>query len=117
MRDTIKLALAGALAGAVNGMFGAGGGMLLVPLLTLLTDFDEEAVFPASVSIILPISMVSLFVYATAQALPFRDAVPYLLGGLLGGILAGRSSKKIPVKWLHRTLGILIVWGGYRYLC
>ena len=117
MQQKFKTAIAGAAAGMVTGLFGAGGGMLLVPLLTALTDINEEEVFPASVSTILPIGLVSLCIYATVSPLPFSSALPYLLGGFLGGIIAGKTGNKIPVKWLHRSLGIIIIWGGYRYLC
>jgi len=113
----IKTAVAGFCAGAVNGLFGAGGGMLLVPLLTLLTDIEDKDIFPASVSIILPICIVSLSIGAMTQGLPIAQALPYLLGSIGGGILAGITAKKIPVKWLHRILGALILWGGVRYLC
>lgn len=117
MSEKIKMSIAGFVAGAVNGLFGAGGGMLLIPLLTKLTELDDADVFPASVSIIFPICFVSLGIYATAAGLPFSDALPYLLGGTVGGIVAGRTGNRIPVKWLHRILGIMILWGGYRYLC
>lgn len=110
-------ALAGGLAGAVNGLFGAGGGMVLVPLLTLLTPMQEEEIFPASISIILPICLVSLTVTAITGSIPWMQALPYLLGSAAGGILAGLWGKKIPVAWLHKGLGILILWGGWRYLC
>lgn len=116
MKDSIKLGLAGAAAGAVNGLFGAGGGMVLVPLLTSLSDLEEDAVFPASVSIILPICLVSLTL-GTQGSLPLTDALPYLLGAVGGGILAGITGNRIPVKWMHRFLGLIILWGGYRYLC
>ena len=111
------LILAAGLAGAVNGLFGAGGGMLLVPLLTLLTPLEERSVFPASVSIILPVCVISLIFTAFTRGLPWSQAFPYLLGSAAGGILAGFCGQKIPVKWLHRGLGILVLWGGYRYLC
>ena len=117
MKPSIKLALAGACAGAVNGLFGAGDGMVLVPMLTAMTDLREDAVFPSSVSIILPICIVSLATNAMSGKLPFATALPYLLGSIGGGILAGLTGRKIPVKWLHRVLGILILWGGVRYLC
>lgn len=117
MKEQIKVGLAGAAAGAVNGMFGAGGGMLLVPLLTAMTDLEEDAVFPASVSVILPMSLVSLFIGSARTGLPWSQALPYILGSVGGGIIAGITSNKIPVKWLHRILGILIIWGGIRYLC
>ena len=38
------------------------------------------------------------------------------LGSALGGSLAGLWGKKIPTRWLHRGLGVLILWGGIRYL-
>ena len=111
------LILAGAAAGTVNGLFGAGGGMVLVPLLMLLTAIEPDAVFPASISIILPICLVSLGVTAMNGRLPWAEALPYLIGSSFGGIASGVWGKKIPVKWLHRGLGILILWGGFRYLC
>ena len=111
------LILAGVLAGTVAGLFGAGGGMVLIPLLTALTDLEENSIFPSSITIILPICLVSLAVTSLYQPLPIRNAFPYLLGSGLGGFLAGKWGQKIPAKWLHRALGILILWGGYRYLC
>jgi len=109
--------IAGGCAGAVNGLFGAGGGMVLVPLLGKLTELDEDAVFPASVSVILPICIVSLLFTVQPGDIPWDTAIPYLIGSAAGGILAGLLGKKIPTLWLHRGLGILILWGGIRYLC
>lgn len=111
------VAIAGLCAGAVNGLFGAGGGMVLVPLLTKLTDLEEQEVFPSSVSIILPICFVSLSMSLNLQTFDWSKSIPYLLGSGIGGLLAGLFGKKIPTLWLHRALGILILWGGVRYLC
>ena len=113
----IRLALAGAGAGAVAGLFGAGGGMVLVPLLGLLVRMDDQDVFPASVSIILPICLTSILVTSMSTGIAWRDALPYFPGSALGGYLAGRWGRRIPTVWLHRGLGALIVWGGIRYLC
>ena len=108
------LPLAGGLAGAVNGLFGAGGGMMLVPLLTGMTELEEDAIFPASIGIILPICVVSLI--SSPSGLPWDKAFPYLAGGCIGGLAAGLWGRKIPVLWLHRILGGLIIWGGIRIL-
>lgn len=119
MRNSKKwgLILAGFGAGAVNGLFGAGGGMVLVPLLILLTDMDDDEIFPASISIILPLCLVSLAFTAFWGDIDWSGSIPYLFGSAAGGMLAGIWGKRIPVKWLHRGLGIMILWGGYRYLC
>lgn len=116
MRKKSGLILAGIAAGAVNGIFGGGGGMVLVPLLTLLAHLPASCVFPASVCIILPICLTSLGITALTGDIPWKQALPYLMGSAAGGIIAGHWGKMIPVKWLHRGLGILILWGGIRYL-
>lgn len=109
--------LAGGCAGLVAGLFGAGGGLVLVPLLTIATDVPEEEVFSSSISIILPICVVCIIVTALSGQIAFHPALPYLLGSAIGGTAAGIWGNKIPVRWLHRGLGVLILWGGYRYLC
>lgn len=110
------LIIAGVAAGAINGLFGGGGGMVLVPLLTLLVKLPEESVFPASVSIILPICLVSLVFSLFQGDCRLEGFLPYLIGSFLGGICAGLWGKKISPLWLHRILGVLILWGGFRYL-
>ena len=113
----LPMAVAGLCAGAVNGLLGAGGGMVLVPLLAATTNLKEQEIFPASVSVILPICIVSLFLSRPADFLSFADLLPYLAGSLTGGILCGFWGRKIPTGWLHKILGALILWGGVRYLC
>ena len=112
----LGLMAAGFAAGAVAGLFGGGGGMVLVPLLTLLTATEEEAIFPTSLSIMLPICVICLLASSFTAPLPWKQAFPYLLGSAVGGCAAGIWSSRIPVVWLHRILGILILWGGFRYL-
>lgn len=111
-----KLILSGGTAGAVNGLLGAGGGMVLVPMLSTDGTLAENQIFPSSVAIILPLCVVSLVVTATQIPLPWKEALPYLLGSIPGGLLAGALGKKIPTKWLHRILGLIILWGGIQYL-
>lgn len=117
MKNIIVMTLCGAFAGAVNGLLGAGGGMILVPLLVCLTDIEESAIFSTSVSIILPICIISLLFAWNHTGINWGTTSLYLIGSTLGGIFAGMFGQKIPVLWLHRILGILILWGGIRYLC
>lgn len=116
MGFSIGIALSGLLAGAVNGLFGAGGGLVLVPGLRLLGKLPEEELFPSALGVMLPLSIVSLTVYALGGSLPWSQALPYCLGGAIGGFAAGKWGQKVPTLWLHRGLGLLILWAGVRYL-
>lgn len=91
--------------------------MVLVPLLGLLTNLEDREIFPASVCIIAPICIVSLALTWQKASIPWPLTITYLIGSAVGGIAAGFLAKKIPTLWLHRGLGILILWGGIRYLC
>ena len=112
----ILVPLAGSIAGLANGLFGAGGGMVLVPLLGKAPNLNEQEQFPASVAIIAPICIVSLL-FSPNRELSLGQILPYLLGSALGGIGAGLWGQRIPTVWLHRFLGVIILWGGIRYLC
>ena len=109
-----RLIFAGFCAGAVNGLLGAGGGMSLVPWLIVRCRLPEEAVFPTPIAIMLPVCLVSLL--WGSPSWPSRQLLlPCLAGSALGGLIAGKI--KIPTIWLHRLLGIFILWGGIRQLC
>ncbi len=108
--------LAGICAGIVTGLFGTGGGMVLVPLLGLLTSAKEEEIFPCSICVTLTLCVVTL-IFAPGINLEIKQILPYLLGSAAGGLAAGIWGCKIPVLWLHRILGAFVLWGGIRYLC
>lgn len=110
-------ALAGLLAGIVNGIFGGAGGMVLIPALGLWTDAEPESLFPLSVSVMLPVCVLSLALASRSGPLPWAGAIPYLIGSAAGGIGAGLFERRIPTLWLHRIFGCLLLWGGIRYLC
>lgn len=111
-----KCAVAGALAGVLNGFFGAGGGMLLVPLLIRWVKMEERKAFATSVFIILPLCVVSAAVFLFKSDIDLMQALPYLAGGLVGGFIGGRCFKNIPTALLHRAFGLLLICGGIRSL-
>ena len=114
MKQNLKYAITGALAGAANGFFGSGGGLFLVPMFTKWLKMEQKRAFATSVAVILPLSAVSLAVYFFRGNLDFLFALPFLLGGLAGGIISGRVFKKMPVTLLRRAFGLLILYGGIR---
>ena len=116
MSGKILLSIAAAAAGAINGLFGAGGGLVLVPLLGTRVGLEEKERFPSSIAIMAPVCIVSLLI-SGRWGLTFMQLLPYLLGSIIGGVVAGLWGKRIPQVWLHRFLGGIILWGGIRFLC
>lgn len=114
-KSWLKFGLFGAAAGAVNGLFGAGGGMVLVPLL-IRGKLPDQAAFASSIAIILPLCLVSLFIYGRSGSVPWGPSLPYLAGGLVGGLLGGLVFRRVPPRILHRLFGAVILWGGLRLL-
>lgn len=120
MQAKAKYAVSGALAGAVNGLFGGGGGMVLVPLLSGWCGMEGKRSFATCVAVILPLSAVSAAVYLLRQGFELAAALPYLLGGLAGGLagglVGGRLFRCVSVEWLRGLFAAFLVYGGVRYL-
>ncbi len=116
MQKAGKCRVAGALAGTVNGLFGGGGGVPLVVLLRSWAGLPDKTAFATCVAVILPVCLASAAVYALRGALPIREALPYLAGGLAGGFLGGRLFKNVPNVWLRRVFALFLLYGAARYL-
>ena len=100
----------------VNGFFGGGGGMVLVPLLAGWCGLGQRKAFATSVAIILPLCVLSAAIYLFRGGVDFTAALPYLAGGLLGGLLGGQLFKGLNMTWLRRGFALLILYGGVRAL-
>ena len=98
--------LGGFGAGVINGLLGAGGGMVVVPLLSALGVRGKKS-HATALMVIVPLSLVSVTV---------MDALPWLPGSLLGAYLGSRLMPKISTGWLKLVFGGLMLWGGIRLL-
>ncbi len=114
-RKDVQLRGAAALAGLANGVFGGGGGMVLLPGLRRC-GVEEKTAFATCVAIILPMCAVASAVAAVQGTLPLREALPYLIGGTAGGWVGARLFGKVSAKWLRYLFGGFVLYGAWRYL-
>ncbi len=114
--DTWKYPVIGALAGIANGIFGAGGGLFLVPLFISWMKIEEKKAFATSVAVIFPLSIASLIVFILRGENIISTALPYVFGGVLGGLVSGKLFRRMSAVWLHRIFGFLLLYGALRSL-
>lgn len=107
--------IGGFIAGLVNGLLGAGGGMILVPMLSK-AGLETKKTHANSIAVILPISILSSIMYINSGRVALSDATPYLIWGVMGSILGAFILTKINDIWLKRIFGILMVWAAVRML-
>lgn len=115
-RQWVRAALSGAAAGAVGGLFGGSGGMLLIPLLIHWCKLPERQAFATGMCIMLPLCGVSALVYGLRGGLDLMEALPYLVGGFFGGVVAGKIFVRLPMPLLRKSLALFILYGGVRAL-
>ena len=87
---------------------------MLVPLLTRVCGLSQRQAFATSVAVILPLCVLSAAIYLFRGGLDLTAALPYLVGGTLGGWLGGRWFKGMKMTWLKRLFGLLLLYGGVR---
>ena len=108
-----KILLIGA--GFLNGLFGAGGGMLIVPVLQNC-GFDEKESHAACVAIVLPICFLSACLYLFANKVTIPQAIPYLPWTLIGGILGSILLPKCKAKFIKLIFAALIIFAAGRMI-
>ena len=109
-------AAAGALAGLANGLFGGGGGMVFVPILTRFGHLEGRKVYATCVGVIFPVCAVSAAVYLLRGGVSVMAAVPYLLGGAAGGFLGGKLYGRVSVTFLKWLFAAFLFYAGVKYL-
>ena len=116
MNEKAKYAISGIAAGVVNGLFGAGGGMVLIPLFIKLSRMEEKRAFATSVAVILPLSLVSAAVYFFRGGFDLSAALPFIIGGGVGGFVGGKVFKKVSARFLKVTFALFMIYGGIRLM-
>ena len=106
---------AGLAVGLVNGLLGAGGGMIAVPLLQKL-GLDRKQAHANAVAVILPITVLSAALYLIKGYVSVSDSFIFIPGGIIGSLLGTLIMRKISPKWLKRIFGGFMIYAGVRLL-
>lgn len=108
--------LTGTVAGIANGLFGGGGGMIVVPMLNLLLKYENKHAHATALLIILPLSIVSGLFYAFFGNFNINSGVPTTIGVVFGGIVGALLLKKLSSKLIVIIFSVAMAAAGIKML-
>ncbi len=115
-KNKSTLIIIGIITGFINGIFGSGGGILVVAALVFLIGLTDYKAHATAISIILPLSIISSSIYIMNHSIHFKTAIPVVIGGVLGSFIGAKILNKIPVHILRKVFGSVIIYSAIKMI-
>lgn len=101
----------GLIAGVLSGMFGIGGGVVIVPMLMLVASMKPEMATGTSLaSLLLPVGALGAFHYYRNGWVEIQPALWIALGLTVGAFLGAHLALKLPARDLQRAFAVFLVF-------
>lgn len=113
--NILMLIFGGLLVGFLNGFFGGGGGMIVVPLLIWIGLADKQA-HATAIFTILPISVASSIVYFLNNSIQFDNLAFTSLGFTIGGIFGALLLKKLNNNVIRILFSLIMIGVGIKII-
>jgi len=110
----IRYAIIGLITGLVNGLFGSGGGTIVVPALIILLCMEDHKAHATAIAIILPLTIVSAFFYLKGSFINWELTLKVALGGVIGGYIGAKMLNSVPKKVLRIVFGGFMIFAALR---
>ena len=111
-----KRVLAGGLTGAVNGLFGGGGGMVAVPILKNMLGYEEKDAHATAILVIAPVCLVSAITYIVNGYFIPSIVIPAAIGSTAGGMIGALMLAKLPTGIVNAVFIAVMIVAGVRML-
>jgi len=100
----------GLLAGALSGLIGIGGGVLIVPVLVFLFGFTQQQAQGTSLAILLPpIGILAVMTYYKQGFVDLKVAALICVGFVLGGLFGAKLATHLSNNVLEKVFGIAML--------
>ena len=110
----LKIILTGILTGLCNGLFGAGGGMIVVPSMVHFLDMDEHDAHATAIAVILPLTIISSFIYVKSGIIDVNTTLKVTIGSITGAYIGSKLLNKLPINILRKLFGIFMIIAAIR---
>jgi uncharacterized protein len=103
------LVIVGLVTGVLSGMFGIGGGFVIVPALVLFSGMAIHRAVGTSLFVIVLVSISGVVSHiANGNQLSWETTLPFMLGGFVGMLLGGIVAKRLKGPMLQKTFSIAV---------
>lgn len=113
-KNAKKAVLGGFGLGFINGLFGGGGGMIAVPMLTGLLGYPQKQAHATAILVILPVCAASAVTYILHGFVDVQILIPAAAGNIVGGLLGGLLLGKLPKFWVNLVFIAVMLAAGIR---
>lgn len=110
----IKNTIIGICTGFINGLFGSGGGTLLVPILNNISKVEEHKSHATALSIIIFLTAASSVIYVSDGVYDINLTLKVAAGSIIGGIVGAKLLCKVTGKFLRISFGVIMIIAALR---
>lgn len=107
----ILLFLSGVISGIISGM-GIGGGAILIPILTLLFDFEQKLAQNINLIYFIPTAIIAIFVHLKNKTIQKQGLLKIILLGIIGAILGSFIALNLEGEMLKKIFGWFLLFMG-----
>jgi uncharacterized membrane protein YfcA len=111
-----RIVVVGLVAGFLSGLFGVGGGILIVPALVLVLGFDQRLAHGTSLAAVLPIAIASFTSYATEGKVDWPVGLLLAAGAVAGAVIGTHVLHRLPHDALALAFSLLLIATAARLL-
>ena len=102
-------AIVGGVAGLLSGLFGVGGGIVIVPGLVLLAGLEQRRAHGTSLAAIVPIALAAVVGYAFDDGVDWPAAGLLALGAMVGSLVGTRKLRRVPARPLRVVFALFLL--------
>ena len=104
----------GFLVGTANGLFGGGGGMIAVPLLSGNLSYSAKEAHATAILVIAPLCLISAIIYTVNGFFDSSVVIPSAIGNVAGRLIGAALLDKLPAVWVKIAFVALMLAAGIR---
>jgi len=106
----ILLIVTGFIAGALSGMVGVGGGIVIVPALVLLFGFSQKHAQGTTLAMLaMPVGILAAATYFKAGFVEIKASLWLALGFVVGALLGAHYAVRVPDHIMARAFGAVLL--------